>query len=143
MNKLRLAVSVAAAFALGSFATNDAAAQSRTGFAVDRFEPAEHGSQFFAGDNLDLRGKMRPAFGALLDYGYKPLVVYNLDGSERSAVVRHQLFTHLGGSLVIADRLRVGLNLPLAIYQDGETTLVNGEILKAAEVPAVGDVRLA
>lgn len=118
-------------------------AQSRSGFAVDRFEPAERGSQFFVNDTLDFRGDLRPAIGATLDYGYKPLVVYDRAGNERSALVRHQLFTHLGGSLVLADRLRLGLNLPIAVYQDGETTIVGNDRFKAADKAAVGDIRLA
>ena len=84
-----------------------AAAQTQ-GFAIDRFEPAERGSQFFVVDNLDLRGATRPALGAVLDYGYKPLVAYDLDGNERSAVVRHQAWVHLGGSR--ADVLRARLS---------------------------------
>jgi hypothetical protein len=120
----------------------------RTGFGINRFEPAERGSQFFVNDTLDFRGKSaRPAIGATLDYAYKPLVVYDLNGNERSAVVRHQVFTHLGGSLVVGERLRVGLNLPLAIYQDGETSDVRiGTTdlqLRGADKAAIGDVRLA
>jgi outer membrane protein OmpA-like peptidoglycan-associated protein len=125
-------------------APSEAAAQEgRTGFAVNRFEPAERGSQFFVNDTLDLRGKGRPAFGAVLDYGYKPLVVYDLQGNERSAIVRHQLFAHLGGGITLADFLRLSANVPVALYQDGENTIVNGEPFKAADKPAIGDVRLA
>ncbi len=120
-----------------------ASAQSRTGFAINRFEPAERGSQFFVNDTLDFRGDLRPALGATLDYGYKPLVVYDRAGNERSALVRHQLFTHVGGALVLGDRVRFGLNLPIALYQDGESSILNGERFKAAEKAAVGDVRLA
>jgi outer membrane protein OmpA-like peptidoglycan-associated protein len=114
-----------------------------TGFAVNRFEPAETGSQFFVIDNLDLRGSGRPALGAVLDYGYKPLVVYDLDGNERSALVRHQTFVHLGVSMVLWDRFRLGINAPVAIYQDGEPTTLNGVAYKPAEAAAMGDVRLA
>ena len=135
-------------FALGatsallmSFAS--AASAQQTGFAIDRFEPAERGSQFFVLDNLDLRGDARPALGAVLDYGYKPLVVYDTNGNERSAIVRHQTFVHLGGSLVLADRLRLGLNLPVAIYQDGDPSSLNGQTYKPATEPAIGDIRLA
>jgi OmpA-OmpF porin, OOP family len=118
-------------------------AQGRTGFAVDRFEPAERGSQFFVNDTLDLRGSGRPAFGAVFDYAYKPLVFYDRAGNERSAIVRHQLFTHVGGALTLADFVRIGLNVPIAMYQDGETTIANGETLRGADKPAIGDVRLA
>ncbi|MCW5834396.1 MAG: OmpA family protein [Labilithrix sp.] len=120
-----------------------ASAQSRTGFAINRFEPAERGSQFFVNDTLDFRGDLRPAVGATLDYGYKPLVVYDTAGNERSALVRHQVFTHVGGALVLGDRVRFGLNLPVAVYQDGESTIVNGDRFKAADKAAIGDLRLA
>src|SRR5687768_15079015 len=93
----------------------DARAQEPTGLALNRFEPAERGSQCFAVDTLDFRPGTRPALGATFDYAYKPLVVYEPNGDERSALVRHQLFAHLGGSLVFADRFRLGLNLPVAM----------------------------
>jgi OOP family OmpA-OmpF porin len=131
-----------AAIALGMVWSGSAAAQ-RSGFALDRFEPAEHGSQLFVVDTLDMRGGARPALGAVLDYGYKPLVAYDKDGNEKSAIVRHQLFTHVGGGIVIADRLRLALNLPLALYQDGEETQLNGEVFKPADKPAIGDLRFA
>ncbi len=136
----------ACAFACVGLWSGSAKAQ-RTGFALDRFEPAERGSQFFVNDTLDFRGDLRPSAGLTLDYGYKPLVAYDLAGNERSAIVRHQLFGHVGGALVLADRFRFGLNLPVALYQDGETTTINvngvDETLKAADKPAIGDVRLA
>ncbi|HEY8074593.1 MAG TPA: thrombospondin type 3 repeat-containing protein, partial [Labilithrix sp.] len=131
-----------ATVALGILWSGTAAAQ-RSGFGIDRFEPAERGSQMFVVDTLDIRGKARPALGAVLDYGYKPLVFYDKDGNEKSAIVRHQLFTHVGGGVVLADRLRLAVNLPIALYQDGEESVVNGETLKPADKPAVGDLRFA
>ena len=139
MKKLALGFSTLAA--LGLFAGTASAQQS--GFAVDRFEPAERGSQFFVADTLDFRGDLRPAFGAVLDYGYKPLLVYDRNGDERAAIVRHQLFTHLGGAITIANRFRFAANLPIALYQDGDDPVVNGGRLRGADKPAFGDVRLA
>jgi outer membrane protein OmpA-like peptidoglycan-associated protein len=129
--------------ALALSISTPARAQSRTGFAIDRFDPAERGSQFFVNDTLDFRGDLRPAAGATLDYGYKPLVVYDRAGNERAAIVRHQLFTHVGGAIVIGDRLRLGLNLPIAVYQDGEAAVLDGQRFKAADKAALGDLRLA
>src|SRR5512141_2170189 len=131
----------AASALVTSFAGTASAQQ--TGFAIDRFEPAERGSQFFVVDNLDLRGAARPALGAVLDYSYKPLLVYDTNGNERSAIVRHQTFVHLGGSLVLADRLRLGLNVPVAIYQDGDPSSLDGVSYTPATEPALGDIRLA
>src|SRR5688500_15183744 len=114
-------------------------AQSRTGFAVSRFEPAERGSSFFVVDDLAFRS----GAGATLAYAHKPLVVEDASGAERFALVRHQAFVHAGGALVVRDRFRVGADVPFAIFQDGEAGIIAGEPHKAATEPALGDVRLA
>ncbi len=119
-----------------------AGAQSRTGFAVNRFEPAERGSQQLVVDSLDLRAGSAAA-GATLDYAYKPLVVYDATGAERHALVRHQTIVHLGGAFVVAGRLRLALDAPVALYQDGESAVVDGVALSPATAPSFGDVRLA
>jgi OmpA-OmpF porin, OOP family len=125
------------------FVASRALAQDRTGFAIDRHEPAERGSMFFVVDSLDLRGHVRPAAGATLAYGYKPLVVQDANAEERFALVRHQLLLHAGASVVLIERVRVGLDVPFAIYQDGEDGLAAGDALRGASAPALGDVRLA
>ena len=141
--KTRFTLIVSASSALLAVVIPGRANAQATGFAIDRFEPAERGSQFFVLDNLDLRGSGRPALGAVLDYGYKPLVAYDLNGNERSALVRHQAWLHLGGSIVLADRVRLALNVPLAVYQDGDATSLNGQSFKPSDKPAIGDIRLA
>lgn len=141
------AITVAIAIAASLPYAAPAHAQARRGFAVDRFEPVERGSPTFVVDALDVRsmpsGAARPAFGAVVDYAYKPLAVYDVTGAERFALVRHQLVLHLGASIVIADRLRAGLHVPFAIHQDGEDAIVDGAIHRAATAPAIGDVRIA
>jgi outer membrane protein OmpA-like peptidoglycan-associated protein len=112
------------------------------GFALNRFDPSERGSEWFVLDTLDLRGKARPALGAVFDWGYKPLVIYDAAGNEQTSVVEHQMFLHVGGSLVLADRFRVGLNLPLGIYQTGDDGVSNGIRYKAPE-SALGDLRVS
>jgi OmpA-OmpF porin, OOP family len=119
-----------------------ASAQAQTGFALDRFEPSERGSEWFALDSLDLRGKLRPAVGVVGDWGYKPLVIYDSKGDEKTAVVRHQLFFHVGAALNVADRLRFAVNVPLQAFKDGDNGTVNGVQLKAPSGQPVGDVRL-
>ncbi|MBX3227330.1 MAG: OmpA family protein [Labilithrix sp.] len=141
MKITKLALGALTALAIEAVA--GAASAQQTGFALDRYEPAERGSQFFVADTLDFRGHLRPALGATLDYGYKPLVAYDMAGNERASIVRHQLFTHLGGSLVLFDRFRFGLNAPVAVYQAGQDTVVNGSPFRSASKPAFGDVRLA
>lgn len=120
----------------------DAHAQS-AGFAINRFDPAERGSDWFAADSLDLRGHGRLMLGATGDWGVKPLVLYDRDGDAVANIIEHQLFVHVGGSLVLWDRLRLGVNLPILAYQAGEGGTLNGVRFEAKEGAALGDLRLA
>ncbi|HVU02669.1 MAG TPA: OmpA family protein [Polyangiaceae bacterium] len=134
-----------AAFALGlAFAARDARAQTKsTGFALDRFEPSERGSEWFSLDTLDFRGHLRPAAGIVADYGYKPLVFTDAGGNETRALVTHQLFVHVGGSLVLWDRLRLGVNLPVAALVDGSSGSVGGAQFSTKNGANVGDLRVS
>jgi outer membrane protein OmpA-like peptidoglycan-associated protein len=133
----------AASIALISFTPRDACAQSK-GFAVDRFEPSERGSDWFSNESLDLRGSGRFAFGVVGDYGHKPVVIYNGDGSERAALVEHQLFLHVGASVNLFERVRLGVNMPFALLQDGASTTLQGASFAAPSGDlAVGDLRAA
>jgi outer membrane protein OmpA-like peptidoglycan-associated protein len=124
-------------------ATTAQAQTTAKGFALDRFDPAERGSNWFALDSLDFRSEdYRPAIGLTLDYAYKPLVVYNLDGTEQSALVKHQLMAHLGGSVALFNRFRIGLNIPVALYQGGSDATINDVGYKAATSASLGDIRV-
>lgn len=114
------------------------------GFALDRFEPSEPGSEWFVHDTLDLRGEVRPAVGLVLDYGYKPYVLVNPDGSENTSIVSDQLFVHIGGSIVFLSRFRVGVSLPVLLTQDGSETggVVNGQRVVGSTSGGIGDLRL-
>lgn len=116
-------------------------AQQASGFSLDRFDPAERGSDWFTQESLDLRGN-RPAIGVTGDYAHDPLVIYNADGSTRSVVVSDQLFLHVGGALVLGSRVRIGVNLPVALAQSGQTGTSNGTTFGAPTSAAVGDLRL-
>src|SRR3954468_14271437 len=131
----------ACALALMSLLPTTARAQS-AGFAIDRFDPAERGSDWFAADSLDMRGHGRLMLGATGDFSEKPLVLYNRDGDELKDIIKHQLFVHVGGSLVLWDRLRLGVNLPILAYQRGQRGTVDGTRFQAAKGAAVGDLRL-
>lgn len=121
-----------------------AQAQAASGFALNRYEPSEAGSEWFAADTLDIRGKFRPALRVLGDYGYKPYVLLNPDGSENTRIVSGQFFVHLGGSLVLFERLRLGVNVPIAITQEGSQSggSVSGQRILANTGAGVGDLRL-
>src|SRR6186713_1485997 len=124
--------SAGAALALLALLPSTASAQS-AGFAINRFDPAERGSDWFAADSLDMRGHGRLMLGATGDFSEKPLVLYDRDGEELKAIIEHQLFVHLGGSVVLWDRLRLGVSLPILAYQAGEGGTVQGTTFEAAE----------
>jgi outer membrane protein OmpA-like peptidoglycan-associated protein len=132
------AVTLVGALALTTFAKAQSA-----GFALDRFEPSERGSEWFAGDTLDLRGGARPAFGVVGDYGYKPLVFFDQNGTEVRPLIKHQLYLHLGASLVLADRLRLAANLPVAVVDKGDSGTIGGQQFSAPSGTHVGDLRLS
>jgi outer membrane protein OmpA-like peptidoglycan-associated protein len=112
-----------------------------SGFALDRFDPSDRGSDWFVLDSLDMRGKLRPALGVVGDYGYLPLAIYNGDGTLRSKLVEDQLFLHVGAALVFLDRFRVALNLPLALVQNGQGGALDGVSYAGPSGFAVGDLR--
>jgi OmpA-OmpF porin, OOP family len=112
------------------------------GFALDRFDPAERGSDWFAMDSLDLRGSERMAVGATGEWGYKPLVAYGESGEELQVLVRHQLFAHVGASLVMWERVRFGVNLPVLVYSRADALTQDGVTVSPADEFTLGDPRL-
>ncbi len=114
------------------------------GFSINRFEPSERGSNWFALESLDLRGTKRPFGGLVLDYQYRPLAIYEKDGSVRSAIVGHVFTAHLGGGIVMWDRVRFGGNLPLVLYTEGEGGNFDGVTYASpTSKTTIGDLRLS
>ncbi len=118
--------------------TSSQTARASEGFDLQDFQPSERGSDWFANESLDLRGNLRPAIGLVLDWSHRPLVIKEPDGTTSSSLVGDQFVAHIGGSLTLFDRLRVALDLPFALFEDG-TSL---GAIAAPSSAAVGDLRL-
>lgn len=118
-------------------------AQEDLGFAIDRFEPAERGSDWFVLESLDWGHGTRPSIGVLADYASRPLVVYDPDDKVKTIIVENQLFTHVGAALAIGGRLRFGVSLPVALTQSGKQAMVGATSFPPPDAAAVGDVRLS
>ncbi len=129
--------------------TTAAQAQTVPGFSLDRFNPSDRGSDWFAGDSLDLRGNNRIAAGLVADYASNPLAVYTSGSSStlKGAVVSSQFFLHLGASYNLFDWLRIGLNLPVLLTTGGtQESLSTSSGVQTYASPSgagVGDVRLS
>jgi OmpA-OmpF porin, OOP family len=119
-----------------------ARAQAVSGFAVDRFEPAGADSAWMTVESLGFEGHLRPAFALVADWGWKPLVAYDRQGNEIAPLVRHQLIGHLDAALMLWDRLRVDLNLPVALVNSGDPTLLGTQQFASPDGAALGDLRL-
>ena len=144
-NPHRVRLATAAACLISTAASGTALGQTvaTAPAALNRFEPSERGSDWFANESLDLRGTLRPALGVVGDFAYKPYVLQNPDGSENTAVIRTQFYLHVGGSLVLFDRLRLGVSLPIAVAQDGDSKTAAGQSYVAPTSGGVGDLRIA
>jgi outer membrane protein OmpA-like peptidoglycan-associated protein len=130
-------------FAAMALLAGRARAQSETGFGLDRFNPSERGSDWFSEDSLDLRGDLRAAFGVVGEFAIRPLALYNDDGSIRAIPVHYQLILHPGGSLVLFDRLRIGVDVPIAAYNKGDTGTAGGVTYPGQDAGGIGDVRVS
>ena len=94
-------------------------AQVAKGFVVNKFEPAERGSDWFTLDSLDLRGHARPAVGTTLQYNYAPLVARDASGNTVARILEHQFIAHVGASATFGDRARLAFDLPFQLYATG------------------------
>lgn len=144
MNRARrVSLGSAAAFAVLCALASSAAAQvNNEGFALNRFDPSERGSDWFTTESLDLRGDGRFAFGLVGDWSHNPLVLFDTAGNEIAPVVADQIYLHFGAALTLADRVRFGLSLPLALVNSGTPGVFMGSTFALDEGVALGDLRL-
>src|SRR5687767_9246399 len=137
------ALAVASALSLSLLSTR-APAQQAEGYAVNRYEPSERGSDWFSAESLDFRGQVRPALGLVGDYSHRSLVIYNPDGTVRAPVLDHNFIIHAGAAVVFVERLRLGLSLPIQAYGDGRGGRLSGIFYPApASSSGIGDLRIS
>jgi len=112
-----------------------ARAQS-TGFAVDRFEPAAAGSQWLSLDSLDLRGHLRTGAALSADLALRPVVIYDRSGKAVAPLVNRQAMLHADAAMVLWNRVRLDLELPLVVWQRG----MGGEAAGMTFTPPTGEI---
>ena len=126
---LTLLAATQVAIALG--APLAAEAQPLDFFDVQRFTPAPGPGNYLQTEGLSrLRGHMLPGAGLTLDYAHQPFALFDVDctgpnqtdcevGDVSSELVSFIASAHLYGSLVLAERFQLALNLPL-LFSDGD-----------------------
>ena len=137
--QIRVLVSVAFLTVLAPVA---ARAQSVSGFAVDRFEPAGADSAWMTAESLAFDGHLRQFAGLVTDWAWKPLVAYDAAGHEVASLVHNQLYAHADAALILWNRARVDLNLPVVRVNSGDGTLLGATRYAPPDGAAFGDVRL-
>ncbi|MET0413463.1 MAG: hypothetical protein ABW217_19295 [Polyangiaceae bacterium] len=112
------------------------------GFALNRFDPAERGSAWFAAESLHFSGHNRWAVGFVGDVAQGPLVAREPADGERVTLIDSQSFVHAGASVVLKERLRLGFGAPLLAHQRASAFEAPGVSVAPREGAALGDVRL-
>src|SRR5690349_7299304 len=113
------------------------------GFALNRFVPAPAGDRMFGVESPFVAGHLTPHVALLADYAHNPLVIHTKkDDESLGAVVGHQLFLHLNGSLALWNRLNVNLDVPVAIVQGGDDPATARTTYTSPGKAQFGDLRL-
>lgn len=131
-----------AVVAIGVLCCGGTAGAQSEGLAVNTYTPAERGSDWFWADSLNFQPSNRAAVGLTVDWAKEPLVAYDQEGEELAVLSENQLNLHLGGTWIFVERIRVGVNLPILLYQNGESLTLADETIPEPQSAALGDLRL-
>lgn len=138
---MKLGAMIAAAIVLLSASHAQAQNAIVPGFALDRFSPAESGTDWFAADSVSYAGDGRLAIGLVGDWAYRPLVL-EADNGPSSAIVEHQLFAHLGIALTLWERFQLAFALPFEPLVAGHGADDGQVRFATAKGGKLGDMRL-
>ena len=113
------------------------------GTALNRFEPAPAGDRFFGVQAPGTLGHLELHAMLLADYAHNPFVLTHRRGvGDVMSVVEHQLFMHANVSLGLWRFLTVGVDVPVAVAQDGSDALHSTGMVLAPDSAQLGDIRI-
>lgn len=143
-------LSVAAFSALASISApslaQDEPQNIQPAIALNRFNPAPAGDRLFGVPSPFVTGHMNFAAMLLFNYAHDPLVLRRLTddgGSEKIAsIVGNQMFAHVNATLELWERLGVNIDLPLALYQSGDSPKVDSSEFISPDGFQLSDLRL-
>ncbi|MFO0615322.1 MAG: OmpA family protein [Polyangiaceae bacterium] len=137
-----LAFAASVALALTSAAAPSAASAQSTesnlgGYALNQLDVSPAGDDFFGVPSPHSYGHIVPRAYLLFDYAHDPLRL----GTGES-VVSAQGFLRADASLSLFDRLLLHVDIPVALFQSGDSPTLNGVVLSSPDSAHMGDLRL-
>ena len=124
-------------------ATASPALAQTSGLALDRFDPAPAGDRMFGVPSPYAAGDLTPHLMLLADYAHNPLVIRTIPNNDTvGAVVQNQLYLNLDAGLSLWSRLFIDVDVPVAVYQNGDNPSGLGETFASPHSAEFGDLRL-
>lgn len=118
------------------------AVSAQEGFDLQQFSPMPNLSgNLYSTASADVAPHLEWSAMALFNYGHNPLVLSDEDGNRIETLVSSQATMHLMASIGLLDWVDVGVDLPLAVWQDG-TSVPGGNINPGEASFGVGDLRV-
>jgi outer membrane protein OmpA-like peptidoglycan-associated protein len=121
-----------------------AMAQDRTGWALNRYEPAPMGDTFFLAEHPWYSSTRLFSVGLYGDYAINPLQLVRIDASGAAQpaqdTVTGMFVAHVGAQVSFLDRVGIHLSLPVSLLQSGQSSGTM-PVVGPADGPAVGDLR--
>jgi len=110
--------------------------------AFDRLSPAPAGDDFFSIASADVPGALRPSLSLAWSYARDPLALRAAGASEQEiAWVEHQVVMHALMSVEVARRIKLELDAPFTLSQDGVSGALGGVSAVARDGGGVNDLR--
>jgi outer membrane protein OmpA-like peptidoglycan-associated protein len=111
---------------------------------IQHFHPAVDGQGVFVTDSAVTLDMFKPAFGLFLNYGHKPLVLYQVEADTNTVQSSENIVgSHLAADIYGAIGFRYasfGISMPLNLYMSGDEDLDAG--LSSVNGFSAGDMRI-
>jgi OmpA-OmpF porin, OOP family len=128
-------ISAGAALLVGVGLTSEASAQTRAGWALNRYEPSPMGDAFFVAEHPWYSSTRTFSVGLFGDYAINPLriVAINAGGTKEPSVdnITGMFVLHVGAQVSFLDRIGIHLSLPVSLSQSGFSSSANPTVAPA------------
>ena len=117
-------------------------ASAQDGFDVQQFNPEpSQTTNLFGVSQARILQDGQWELGLTMNYGAHPLVITNDDGDRLESIVSGQFVGNVLGAIGIADRLELGIDIPLILLQTGDELELAPELDASDAGFGLGDIR--